>query len=343
MEKEIQNISENNTKNKSNRHKKRLLTLLLLLTVTGVMLGTSTYAWFTSNKTVSVNDIKVNVAAQNGIQMSVDGTNWKTIIQTTDITSAKTTYSTAVNQLPATLKPVSTGKNIDSSGKMEMYLGAIESNEAGQNVLTATKSTETDGVSGDFVAFDLFVKVDADTTAYMTPTSGVSVSTGSTDLGIKNASRMGFVILGHADSGSALADIQSLNAGTSSVAKIWEPNYDVHTAAGVSNAYDVYGITTSQTGGSALAYNGVIAPITLGDNVLLNSSAADYFKAVTPDYKTTNAFADQFEFLTFTKGITKVRVYMWIEGQDVDCENAASGTDVTFRIQLTTIEPTAGE
>ena len=288
-------------KKKRRNRKNRILILLIALFFTTVMFATTTYAWFTANQTVTVSTLTVNVEAQNGIQISTDGTNWKSIIQTADITGVHdTTYTSSVNQVPATMEPVSTAGNIDSTGKMEMYLGAIESNEAGQNVLTATKSTETDGVSGDFVAFDLFVKVDADTTAYMTPASGVSVSAGSTDLGIKNASRMGFVILGHADSGSALADIQSLNAGTSSVAKIWEPNYDVHTAAGVSNAYDVYGITTSQTGGSALAYNGVIAPITLGDNVLLNSSATDYFKAVTPDYKTTNAFADQFEFLTFT-------------------------------------------
>ena len=33
-------------------------------------------------------------------------------------------------------------------------------------------------------------------------------------------------------------------------------------------------------------------------------------------------------------GITKVRVYMWIEGQDIDCENNASGTDITYNIEL---------
>lgn len=34
-------------------------------------------------------------------------------------------------------------------------------------------------------------------------------------------------------------------------------------------------------------------------------------------------------------GITKVRMYMWIEGQDVDCEDDVSGSNIAFDLQLT--------
>ena len=34
-------------------------------------------------------------------------------------------------------------------------------------------------------------------------------------------------------------------------------------------------------------------------------------------------------------GITKVRMYMWIEGQDVDREDDASGSNIAFDLQLT--------
>ena len=27
---------------------------------------------------------------------------------------------------------------------------------------------------------------------------------------------------------------------------------------------------------------------------------------------------------------------MWVEGQDVDCENVASGTNIIYRLQITT-------
>ena len=41
------------------------------------------------------------------------------------------------------------------------------------------------------------------------------------------------------------------------------------------------------------------------------------------------------KIFALTAGITKVRVYMWIEGQDVDCENTASGTDISYNLQFT--------
>ena len=47
-------------------------------------------------------------------------------------------------------------------------------------------------------------------------------------------------------------------------------------------------------------------------------------------------------FITLAEGITKIRVYMWVEGQDVDCENNASGTDIGFNLQFTAVDPTPG-
>ena len=321
------------------RKQKRILLLLLLLMVTGVMLTTSSYAWFTSNTTVSVNDIQVNVAAQNGIQISADGTNWKAIVQTTDLINATATYPGAVNQIPATtnsLAPVSTGLNVDTSGKLEMYQGTIVNNAGGDYILTATKNTEQHGETGSFIAFDLFFKVDEDTNIKLTTGSGVKAS--GADKGIKNASRIAFVNLGNTAAGSDTNTIQNLNAGTSAAKYLWEPNYDVHTAAGVMNAKDNYGITTTETGGSLLAYSGVIAPVSSGDNIKIGDAKeatdATKFKAVTPTYTTTEAFPDDISIFPLTAGITKIRIYMWIEGQDVDCENTASGTDIIYSLQI---------
>ena len=33
---------------------------------------------------------------------------------------------------------------------------------------------------------------------------------------------------------------------------------------------------------------------------------------------------------------------MWVEGQDVDCENNASGTDISYNVQLSTQSSAAG-
>lgn len=320
------------------KHKKRIGLLILLLLVTGVMLGTTTYAWFTANKTVNVNKITVNVAAQNGIQISVDGTTWKSIIQTDDIKGASAKYAAAKNQLPVSIEPVSTVGEMDAEGLMKMYYGVVDTNDGGNYILTATKNTEANGTEGKFIAFDLFFKVDAETNTYLTSSSGV-VAEGN-DSGIKNASRMAFAVLGNTTAGDTLENIQKLNAGTSAIVNIWEPNYDIHKPAAVNHARDTYGITTQETGAEQIKYDGIKAEITKENNVLVGEANSakytDYFGNTTMKYSTTADFTQKVSFLTLQPGITKVRIYMWIEGQDVDCENVASGGSIAYNLQITT-------
>ncbi len=339
-------------KRRKRNRKRRLLILLIALFFTTVMFTTTTYAWFTANQTVKVNTLTVNVEAKNGIQISVDGTNWKSIVQEADITGASTTYGNSVNQLPDTMEPVSTIGEIDNTGKMKMYYGQITSNAGGNYILTAERDTEVSGTSGKFIAFDLFFKVTAPTTVYLSTNSGVK-TTDDTDTGIKNASRIGFVMLGNADAGDTVQNIQNMgldldNDEAAAITKyIWEPNYDVHTAAAVSHARDTYGVTTSQTGGSQIAYAGVKADITTTNNVLVQvEDPLDYvtdfgslFGSVTVTHSTKAGagFASNLQLFTLQAGITKVRVYMWVEGQDVDCENNASGGTITYDLVITTL------
>ena len=46
----------------------------------------------------------------------------------------------------------------------------------------------------------------------------------------------------------------------------------------------------------------------------------------------------QTELMTLSRGVTKIRIYMWVEGQDVDCENNASGGAIQFNLGLTIVE-----
>lgn len=349
--KELNNVQNEQTEttekveNKRNS-KKRLLLLLLLLLVTGVLLGTSTYAWFTANKKVSVNDITVNVAAQNGIQISVDGTTWKSIVQTNDLLNATTKYEAAVNQIPSegnSIAPVSTVGNVDANGRMEMFLGDVKTDETtGGYILTSVKETDTAGQTGRYIAFDLFFKVEEDTPVWITPDSGVKTSD-VTDMGIKNATRMAFVMLGNTSSGDTLANIQKLNAGTSATKYIWEPNYDVHTAPAVNHAQDTYGLTTTTSDAARLAYSGVKAEFAEDKKVSVQVDSttthatkySSYFEEVTPTHTTKVGFSENLSAWTFSAGITKVRVYMWVEGQDVDCENSASGGNITYSLSIT--------
>ena len=159
--------SNKKKKNAKNQKKQRGLLLSLLMPLAAsIFLGTASYAWFTANQKVKVSSIDVNVSTSSGIQISADGSNWKSVLVNTDLTGASATYTSAVNQLPQQLEPVSTAGNVDSTGKMEMFLGNVVANETtGDFILSATQSVETNTTeSGKFIAFDIFLKNENDET-----------------------------------------------------------------------------------------------------------------------------------------------------------------------------------
>lgn len=336
------------------RKKRKVFLSFLMILFCGVVLSTSTYAWFTANTTVTVEDITVNVATSSGIQISVDAINWKTLITNSDITGASATYANAVNQLPAStnsINPVSTVKALDNNGFLTFYAGQIEASTAtatlGQNILVASLSPQANGVSGDYVAFDIFLSTTTATQVYFTNNTRVTAS--GTSSGIENAARVAFIVEGNASAGTAVGDIQDLHTTSVGNITIWEPNYDAHTPTGIANNNSVYsgqnGVTlpaTATTGAQQLTYYGVKAAIPAANNVLLASTDSTYFTQVTPTFATTKNGGipanDYQDWITLQAGVTKVRVYMWVEGQDVDCENNASGGSLTYSVQISVNE-----
>lgn len=331
------------TKKKAKK-KKKLSSLIALLVIAIVALGTTTYAWFTSNRTVTISTLDVHVEAQNGLQISTDAATWKTVITNDDITTG---YGTDKNQVPASMEPVSTVGTLDTNGFIEMYYGTIKSTEDGSQILTATKTTEEKGTAGKFIAFDTFLKVEAESEIEMTTSSSVDPKNPLTDVGLQNAARVAFIIEGNLPVTSTTAEIRQLKTADATDVYFWEPNYDVHTNAAVAAARDTYGITTLPTGADRITYSGLKAEIAedLEEPVLLAKSNAtdfaEYFDVVTVDYPTVKDFATPVTVFTLQPGVTKVRVYMWIEGQDVDCENNASGTDISYNVQFSVVNQEA--
>ena len=317
---------------RKNNLKESIILLLLLL----VLLVSSTYAWFTANQNVTISTIDVTIEASNGLQISTDASSWKAILSNEDITT--NAYTGNTNNLPESMVPVSTVGTIDANGYMEMYKGVVAADEdSGVYELTATKAAEQ---AADFIAFDVFLKVDAETKLQLTDASYVKAAEGSSDKGIKQASRVAFVIQGNKAAGTDADEIAALKATADSPLYIWEPNANLHTSAAVAHANDTYGISTTADGSAdAIEYYGIKKEISEGIE-LSKTAGTDTtnFAKVTPAYVTTasaegNITAAQ-NIFTLSAGITKVRVYMWIEGQDVDCENTASGTDIAFNVQF---------
>ncbi len=323
------------------RRRKRLFYLLICLFITGVTLTTSSYAWFTSNRLVRIDLLNVKVRAEGGIEISADGTNWKSILSTNDLESARDNYPSSVNQIPLVLEPISTALELED-GKLKMFHGIAENNSSGKYVLSLKRSIEEssfgENSNGKFIAFDLFLKTSSDMRLYLTPESN-AVYAGDTSYGIENAVRYAFVYEGNTPSGSTLPVIQGLSTNDNDNVYIWEPNYDIHTESAIANAYNVYGINTFN-GDNALSYDGASNSVDSSLGIIIDNAKAsmypEYFKTVDVDYKSVGAFTENIEIFTLKSGVSKIRVYMWIEGQDVDCENNASVGDISFNLQFTT-------
>lgn len=329
--------------NKKSKRKSDLRSSIILLLILLLLLISSTYAWFTANQTVQISSLDVNIAAENGLQISTDATTWKAIITKADIVDA---YESNPNVVPERMVPVSTIGEIDDAtdnvGNMKMFVGTVAADSKGTYKLKAEQAADADG---KYIAFDVYLKVDADTDLKLTQNSKViKKGEGADTSGIKQASRVAFCVQGNLAAGSDIADLRALDDAVSfgdesSTVFIWEPNANLHTDAAVANARDTYGVTTTSDGNAAaLVYNGIKADIAEANAVVLNSSDATYFTSVDPTWSTTSSAegvmtAEQ-NIFSLKAGITKVRVYMWIEGQDVDCENTASGTDITFNLEM---------
>ena len=332
-------------KGRKKNKKQKLSALIVLLMLTVVMLSVATYAWFTANNVVTISTLDVNVEAQSGLQISSDAITWKTVLSNADIAAADLTYPAARNQVPAILEPVSTAGLLRGDGYLDIYNGVISaaSDSSGDYVVTATPASETDGTSGYYIAFDMFLKTERDSQLYLTTDANVVPKTASPDRGLQNSARVAFVTMGNTAADSTPAQIQALNGGnvglTANKVYIWEPNYDVHTSFGIiaASAYGITGLTT--TGATQVPYKGIkaqiVSEIKIYDTDLPANSA--FFETVVVAAKSKaieTAYQPIFEVKT---GVTKVRVYMYIEGQDVDCENNASGTDISFNLQLSTL------
>ena len=105
--------------------------------------------------------------------------------------------------------------------------------------------------NGKFIAFDVFLKTSTPADLYLTNSSGATYI-GDKSVGIENAVRIAFIIEGNTPTSSSLNAIQAMKSGSENTTYIWEPNYDTHTKAAVTNASMIYNINTQENTASII-------------------------------------------------------------------------------------------
>ena len=242
-----------------------------------------------------------------------------------------------------------------------------------ENDLTATETVanrQNGNASHPYLVFDMYLRnISAKTTGVdellLNAGSAVWVNGGTADdgdqegagvagTGLEYSARVGMVVYGNTISTTATntqtqtigEQIRGLEADGNEVAAIWEPNHKEHTAYVVANngrgitstseAVDTYGVKV----GVASAETKEIANINATNDA--NLVAVDTF---TPAYTSASAGVTSKTVITNTAGnnlgiepnqISKVRVYVWLEGQDPDCIVLAStGDKLNITLKLT--------
>ncbi len=324
------------TKKKKKDEKKRKIILIIFLFVFSIIvLSSATYAWFSANKNALIDSIDINVATVNGIQVSADAINWDNEVTVEELHDAYKTYPNALNQFPDTLYGVSTDGSV-RGGTLNMYYGLVHEDVNGNFSLTSRQEHEINCVGDDacdghhYVAFDIFILATIPSDLVITTNSNV-IDREGIDSGGQNAARLGFVYNGTVSETTSVYTAQNQLSGTSSI--IWEPNYDVHTEGGVANAKKYYNMTIPRTGGSLLSYVGINREF--NDEVPFTATKnSPYFTAMKPQITTTVGYNQNQDLMRVPAGVSKIRIYLWLEGEDVDFENKAANGKLRLNLEL---------
>lgn len=299
---------------KQNMRKKALLPALAMVLASVIALSGVTYAWFTTSNTAEVKSMDVNVQTANGIQISLDGVKWRSTISGADILDAiGKTYTGSTNRYPAGTReilPVSSAGEV-AGGTIKMFEGGYNAN----GTLWSGAAEEMETSDTNFIAFDLFFKSSAGEEGQPltlligegnSAVTGTDVFGGQADAGVENAVRVAFLPLGNAKTAGAA---QALKNGTEAI--IWEPNATKHVDGAEADAGKAY--------------------TTKGFNQAFEEAAEDALGDKVSEVATITTSQ---EIVNLKNGINKIRVYIWLEGQDVDCINPASFGDFTTTLKF---------
>lgn len=310
--------------------KRAFISAIAMLVVSAIVLTSATFAWFSMSKQATVEEMNLSVTAPEGIQISANAKAWTSklipayLFPSNDAEKGDryAAYEGNTNMMPGDLKPVSAAflnaTGGDKSGVVNFF-GASANDKKELTVRRLTQMTESADDCG-FVAFDIFLKV---ATAMPVHFNNISF-TDTTDADALTALRVGFQIMGNVAADAQPTAAQALNAFSTSTSYVYEVDTTNRSAdaktRGNSNGYIATKPLFTNMGG------------TLNDDFVLASGGGVYDKYACNFVKSTDAATTK--TFNIAAGITKIRVYVWMEGQDIDCRNSIAGSIITGNIQF---------
>lgn len=315
----------------------------LLIFLTGVTLIYSTYAWFSSSLDVNISDFKMTTNSETGLTISLDGINWGNnveISEETIIDNLNKTYPKNTNQWSKELGAVSTvGIKNASADKFSIYINQnsiVKKKKSPDNLMFSPIAIleQEQNKNAEFIAFDIFLK-----NVTGSPKSDNLYLDEGTEFKIKsekdntviNSMRIGMVFMDSISKKSTETAIQNISCNNHCTQIIYEPNSTTHSDETIKLAsehnislskgqyYPTYGVYAGDT--KINLWSGIY-----GSDYELNTSVFKKQETITDFSRPIAKLPD---------GIMKVRVYIWLEGQDIDvAELISDGYELTCSINL---------
>lgn len=370
-------------KSKRNKRKSEMNAMFFIILLAAVMFIISTYAWFSTQKNVSITNLQGTVQVAEGLEISLDAKNWSNgIVLGTEegqLSIMDNAYVGHHNISPSEMLPVSTlGLVSGSMTDLKMLRGKITNSTMLENI-TETKESVSEPTSLEYpgyFAFDVFIKNDSKDTSHddilqLNYDSSLELLDSSkTTTGLQNTARVAFAKYSGtsdtiADQDTILKETAGVGVGAATVnitdVAIWEPNANTHVDYIVENNNKVtwsvgdataYATKLLKDGKKGFDTNTQLPTYALKDSSVGNTindiykwdgSESQIAKQHTLQTKLTSkestsvdyALEDGVQNLVSAKDgttefgispskISRIRIYVWLEGQDVDCINWAS-------------------
>jgi len=343
-------------RNPENNHKKRRNRLLFFLAFfSAVFLIVATYAWLSSTLNVKVKFFKMQVQRTSGLTISLDAINFDEVVYVsvdTIINDLKSVYPNHNNQWSIMgLWPVSSnGIKNSSTNQFDFYMGwlartRIYNPNGSVKRLLHTMPLIEDGPSAVnmYIGFDVFFRNQTGSpkpdNLYFDKGTGIFYEDGIEPEitekmdGLLHSVRIGLVYIGSVSMQATPREIQNISCSNNCKAWIFEPYKNRHSAGSIKTAEN-YGITLVD--GVAIPTYAVIR-----DGEYLEHTSGHVGTGLPLD---TAHFALQrtitesdFDVPLFQvpHGYTKARIYVWIEGQDIDSlETLSEGAAIEIAINF---------
>lgn len=340
-------ISKKKSKRKVTRKKRRFVTVTVIVLL-GVLFTLSTYAWLSTSLNVKVKNFKMVVSRNSGLSISLDGITFSTSIEVSSdrlLNQLQATYPDNISQWAGNgLIPVSTPGILSPNDSKFIIFGSsgvryrARAKTVGY-ITTGKMKEENRAEFNSFIAFDLFVKnvtgspvadniyFDEDTYVEMDSDSGEEMEA------LVNSARIGILKMSSVSKNASVNEIQHIGCNNNCQAIIFEPNSKKHNDLSHERALK-YGLNLHD--GEyfpTYAYIKAGGPLYV-QNTISGSAALDlnYFRL--QNTVTEEDFVNP--IFQAPDGITKLRVYIWIEGQDIDSlETDSEGADISVSLSLT--------